>query len=100
MFWKVSNLNLKSCIKSELSTPKRNTISVAMLGYLYGYDYTGIIGQTFSCRILYSSEHRLAALINVQVTKSTFEKERFQSVLPLGRWTLCCTNPVSSLSVK
>lgn len=100
MFWKVSNLNLKNCIKSELSTPKRNAISIAMLGYLYGYDYRGIIGQTFFCRILYSSHYRLAALINVQVTKSTFEKERFYSVFALGRWMLCRMNSFSSLAVK
>lgn len=100
MFWKVSNLNLKNCIKSELSTPKRNAVSIAMLGYLYGYDYRGIIGQTFFCRILYSSHYRLAALINVQVTKSTFEKERFYSVFALGRWMLCRMNSFSSLAVK
>jgi len=96
----VSNLNLKSCIKPDLGTPRRNDISIAMLGYLYGYDYTGIIGQTFSCRILYSSQHRLTALANIRVTEHTFGKEKFYPVLPLGRQMLCCTNPISPLSVK
>lgn len=65
-FWRLSKLNLKSCIRSEISTPKRNTISLTMVGYLYGYNNTNTINQTFSWRIPYSSQHGLAALINVQ----------------------------------